>query len=114
MVILSKNYKKSKLASVVDLPKPLQNHDDFEKFNHRDLEKMSDLEMRCEQQRALLALTFLEKDRVIYIDPTGAMITASEWLEERLAEIAQRIEKNLGLKQPIKPAQAHGRADGWS
>jgi hypothetical protein len=74
------------------LPRPCASEDDDARFDHRDLASMTPLQLWSEDLAARLALTELVRSGTdsIIVHGTGEIISASDWLRQRIARIEGR------------------------
>ena len=118
MAIISKKQKFDNFAkTVLELPDPLRSLEDLQKFNNEDLHEMSKAQLWNERRRAEMSLAMLDQDKVIYLTPDGFLVTASDWLQDRLKAIVAELRtisnsKAAGHKS-YKATATQGRAAGW-
>ena len=86
-MIITKKQKIGNILRKIELPDPNRSYEDYLKCRHDDLHDMSELELWKEEKRTELALSITDKSEAVYIDESGQLIFAEEWLLQRLARI---------------------------
>jgi len=120
MSILSQKQKFNNFTkTILQLPDPIRSLEECQKFNHDDLLEMDKTELWIERKRIEISLAMLDRDFIFYITAEGAQVGAADWLQERLKKIVDELSKLSNKKTPSRenyksPAQAQGRAEGWT
>jgi hypothetical protein len=77
------------LRSVI--PNPHQSLESFERFTHRDIATLTDVEVR-EQVAAWLAQVVFQRQRPRYVHLGSDFITDQAWARQRLTRLRQRLD----------------------